>query len=446
MSTWPTVRLKDLATIRRGLAPQYVDRDGLLVINQRCIRDGGIIDFTECKLTNKLQSINPDKVIRQHDILINSTGEGTLGRSAQILNIDGPMTVDSHVTILRIEKKDKVNPRFMSFVIRSRQQELTLMARGSTGQTDLPRDALLSLSLLLPPLPEQDTIANILGSLEDKIQANRRISESLEATARTIFKSWFVDFDPVHFKSRGEQPPGMDAETAALFPDRFEESNLGLIPYGWKVVLIGDHVRATKGLSYKGEHLVDNFEDGVPMHNLNSINEWGTYKFDGIKFYSGDYQTRHEIKPGDLIVANTEQGFNLLLIASPAIVPSIFGERGIFSHHVYKVEIKQKSPLNLIFIYYRIMLSPFRDLLQGYTNGTTVNMLPLDAFEKPQFVMPSADLMQRFEQIVAPILQQIEKKQEESRRLVDARNVLLPKLVSGEVRVEAAGEFRGDAT
>lgn len=337
---------------------------------------------------------------------------------------------------IRFGANEIIEPHYLGYWLGTSTVEYWLLGNAvGTTMPNLNTSILKALPVPLPPLSEQRAIAHILGSLDDKIGANRRMNETLEATARAIFKSWFVDFDPVHYKSRGEQPPGMDGETAALFPDSFEESKLGLIPYGWKVVPIGDHVRATKGLSYKGEHLVDNFEDGVPMHNLNSINEWGTYKFDGIKFYSGDYQPRHEIKPGDLIVANTEQGFNLLLIASPAIVPSIFGERGIFSHHVYKVEIKQKSPLTCIFLYYRIMLSPFRDLLQGYTNGTTVNMLPLDAFEKPQFVMPSADLMQRFEQIVAPILQQIEQKQEEARRLVDVRDVLLPKLVSGELRV-----------
>ena len=228
----------------------------------------------------------------------------------------------------------------------------------------------------------------------------------------------------------------MDAETAALFPDSFEDSELGPIPRGWRIVPIGDHVKANRGLSYKGKHLEDSPEDGLPMHNLNSINEWGTYKFDGIKFYSGEYKKRHEVRPGDLIVANTEQGFGLLLIASPALVPSVFGEKGIISHHVYKVEIKRNSPLTRLFLYYRIMLWPFRNLLQGYTNGTTVNMLPPDAFEKPTFVMPPAELMKRFDALVSPMLEQTEHNYVESNTLAETRDALLPKLVSGEIRVE----------
>ncbi len=89
-----------------------------------------------------------------------------------------------------------------------------------------------------PPSTNNSAIAHILGSLDDKIELNRRMNETLEATARAIFKSWFVDFDPVHSKARGEQPPGMDAETAALFPDSFEESELGPIPQ-W-VARLGD--------------------------------------------------------------------------------------------------------------------------------------------------------------------------------------------------------------
>ena len=96
------------------------------------------------------------------------------------------------------------------------------------------------LSVKLPPLSEQKAIAHILSSLDDKIELNRQMNETLEAMARAIFKSWFVDFDPVRAKMEGRQPAGMDAATADLFPDEFEESSLGLIPKGWKVKKLGD--------------------------------------------------------------------------------------------------------------------------------------------------------------------------------------------------------------
>src|SRR5205807_2052935 len=92
----------------------------------------------------------------------------------------------------------------------------------------------------LPKVSEQIALANIFDSLDDKIELNRQTNETLESIARTLFKSWFVDFDPVRAKMEGRQPYGMDAETVALFPDEFEDSQLGMIPKGWRVFKIGD--------------------------------------------------------------------------------------------------------------------------------------------------------------------------------------------------------------
>src|SRR6266571_3753612 len=102
------------------------------------------------------------------------------------------------------------------------------------------RDAFYNLPVRLPPSPEQHAIARILGTLDDKIELNRQMNKTLEAIAQALFKSWFVDFDPVRARMEGRQPYGMDAETAALFPDSFEDSVLGEIPKGWRVGCLGD--------------------------------------------------------------------------------------------------------------------------------------------------------------------------------------------------------------
>ncbi len=409
---WPLVELGDIVTLHYGKS---------LTVEKRST--GTIPVFG----TNGITGWHNQALAHGPTVILGRKGMGNLG----VEWCDGPFWVIDTAYYTTI---DETRLDYQYFYYFTSYVGLNHLKDG-TSNPSLTRDRFGKQFIPLPPLPEQRAIAHILGSLDDKIEANRRMNATLEATARALFKSWFVDFDPVHAKARGEQPTGMDAATAALFPDHFEDSELGPIPAGWRIESIGDHVRATKGLSYKGDFLVDSIEDGIPMHNLNSINEWGTYKFDGIKFYSGEYQARHEVKPGDLIVANTEQGFDLLLIASPAIVPATFGQTGIISHHVYKVEIRRKSPLTRLFLYYQIMMSPFRDLLQGYTNGTTVNMLPADAFERPQFVMPPAELMQRFDEVIEPMLEQIERNYEQSRTLAETRDALLPRLVSGELRV-----------
>src|SRR5581483_6359611 len=131
--------------------------------------------------------------------------------------------------------RQRVIPRFLLYAFLGPQFQDTLRARTIHGSTvdRLPLNEFDSFPIEVPSLEEQQRIAEILGSLDDKIEVNRRMNETLEAMARAIFKSWFVDFDPVRAKAEGRQPAGMDAATAALFPSAFEDSPLGKIPKGW---------------------------------------------------------------------------------------------------------------------------------------------------------------------------------------------------------------------
>lgn len=360
--------------------------------------------------------------------------KGAIDRRALITRMEDGWLQGSDCIRLRL-LSDDINPVFVSYVLGS-PQYISWVTRHAGGSTmpSLNQSILERVPLPLPPTDEQQAISNILCSLDDKIELNRRMNATLEEMARAIFQSWFVDFDPVHAKARGEQPYGMDAETTAMFPDSFEESALGLIPAGWRVVPIGEHVIATKGVSYKGDYLAAEGQ-GLPMHNLDSVLEFGGYKYNGIKWYSGEYKPRHIVRSGGVIVANTEQGFDLLLIGSPAIVPSVYGEASLFSHHIYKVEPLTTSPLLPRFIYHLINSRRFRTTLQGYTNGTTVNMLPSDALEKPLFVLPPDELITRFDAIAVPIHAKQETCYTESQTLIGLRDTLLPKLISGEIRV-----------
>jgi type I restriction enzyme, S subunit len=111
---------------------------------------------------------------------------------------------------------------------------------GTSGRQRVPTDALGGISIPIPPLAEQNAIAAVLGALDDKIELNRRMNATLEAMARALFQIWFVDFDPVRAKLDGRPPAGLDPTTAALFPDSFQDSPLGSIPHGWRVVTVGD--------------------------------------------------------------------------------------------------------------------------------------------------------------------------------------------------------------
>ena len=316
---------------------------------------------------------------------------------------------------------------------------------GSSGRQRVPTSALSYLEVAIPPLREQQAIACILGALDDKIELNRRRNRTLEAMARAIFQSWFVDFDPVKAKAAGRTPPGLSPALAALFPDHFEDSPLGPIPKGWRVTSLADEITANKGLSYKGDFLAEPGQ-GLPMHNLNSVYEGGGYKHEGLKWYTGEYRPVHLLKPGDVIVTNTEQGFDYLLIGYAAIVPKRYGDKGLFSHHIYRIQAKDTSYLPTWFIYLLLRTPVFHELVAGHSNGTTVNMLPLDGLQKPRFVLPPEQLVRHFGKLFEPTQQQLEVMHDENVTLAALRDALLPKLISGELRVPDAERIVGRAT
>jgi type I restriction enzyme S subunit len=325
--------------------------------------------------------------------------------------------------------------RFCYYLLKS--LDLAHFNAGS-GVPTLNRNHIHPLPLSVPIDPnEQRAIAHILGTLDDKIELNRRTNETLEAIARALFKSWFVDFDPVRAKSEGRDT-GLPPHLADLFPDSFEDSEVGEIPKGWRVAPLSDCVDVRRGLSYKGSGLS---KDGLPMHNLNSIYEGGGYKHDGLKHYEGDYKPRHVAHAGDLIVANTEQGHHRMLIGYAAIVPTSFEGQSLFSHHIYRVCTKSSSRLTPDYLCHLLNSGAMHDTVSGYANGTTVNMLPMDGLQTPLVVVPPARVVTAFNNIAEIARKQHEGMVEGTRSLAALRNALLSKLISGELRVEGAGRL-----
>jgi type I restriction enzyme S subunit len=178
--------------------------------------------------------------------------------------------------------------------------------------------------------------------------------------------------------------------------------------------------------------LVGKDEGGSPMYNLNSVLEGGGFKYAGMKYYSGEYRERHLVNPGELIVANTEQGHKYLLIGYPAVIPKMFG-KGICSHHIYRVRVKAESYLSSQFFYYLMMHPIIREQIVACANGTTVNMLKIDGLKVPEFYLPPQKLVQDFSVLVQNVWDKQEENNQESRTLTALRDVLLPRLMRGEV-------------
>ena len=281
------------------------------VYNDSFHRDG--LAFIGEGHAHELQNVE----VFEEDVLLNITGD-SVARVCQVAPDVLPARVNQHVAIIR---PDSINldAGYLRYYLASPEMQTMLLSWAGSGGTRnaLTKGMIESLEIPLPPLPEQRAIARILGALDDKIELNRRMNQTLEAMASAIFQDWFVNFGPVRAKLEGREPY-LPPELWALFPDRLVDSELGEIPEGWGVKALGDCIDVARGLSYKGAGLGST---GIPMHNLNSVYEGGGYKDDGIKYYNGDFQERHVTRPGDLLVTNTEQGHDRLLIGFAAIVP-----------------------------------------------------------------------------------------------------------------------------
>jgi type I restriction enzyme S subunit len=188
VSGWAEVKLNDISLyVNRGISPKYVlkEDNGIPVINQKCIRNGKI-SSTFIKFHSKDKKYTKEKKLINGDVLINSTGVGTAGRIG-IFSNSSTFLVDSHITILRINKKNAV-PNFVFYNLRGREDEIESYAEGSTGQIELSREKIKEIKILLPSLPEQRAIAAVLSSLDDKIDLLHRQNKTLEAMAETLFR------------------------------------------------------------------------------------------------------------------------------------------------------------------------------------------------------------------------------------------------------------------
>ena len=406
-SEWRETSLGEVIELKRGYdLPQHKRVPGSVPL----VSSSGVSDYHE-----EAKVKGPGVVTGRY---------GTLGQVFFVPDDFWPLN-----TTLYVRQFKGNDPRFISYFLR----ELDFFAYSDKAAVPgLNRNHLHQATVRYPTdVNEQRAIAHILGTLDDKIELNRRMNGTLEEMARALFKSWFVDFDPVRAKMEGRDT-GLPPDVADLFPDRLADSELGEIPEGWEVKALGECIDVARGLSYKGTGLSS---DGMPMHNLNSIYEGGGYKDDGIKYYNGDYHLRHVIQPGEVIVANTEQGHDRLLIGFAAIVPKRFGDNGLFSHHIYRVLPKDSFAFTPDFICQLLNTKPMHNTVSGYATGTTVNMLPVDALRIPSIIVPPLQVVTAFSTLAKVARIRQEKLMSESRTLTALRDALLPKLVSGELQV-----------
>ena len=425
---WKSMKLAEASVLlSRGVTPSYTELGGMRVLNQKCVREQTVVYAAARRTDTQKKTVPEEKLLRTHDILVNSTGEGTLGRVAQVKTVLEPTTVDSHVTILRPNPM-MVDPLFLGCLVRALQPTIERMAEGSTGQTELSRARLGELGIELPPRAEQAAIAAVLGALDDKIELNRRMNATLEAMARALFQSWFVNFDPVRAKLDGRQSTGMDKATAALLPDRFEDSALGQIPAGWVISEVGDIADVIDCLHGKKP---ERQATGNLYLQLNNIRGDGLIDIsDAFSISEADYllwTSRMEAVDGDCVITNVGR------VGAVGQMPA--GVKAALGRNMTGIRCKAKFLFPSFLVECLISDSMREEIGLKTDSGTILDALNVKNIPKLRFVRPTNEVATHFEDVIRPLRRLMEQNLVASRTLANLRDTLLPKLLSGELSV-----------
>lgn len=419
---WNSKKLNEICTlISRGITPKYTDttENSVLVLNQRCIREGKVLFENARKNDLKKKKVNEEKCLKDYDVLINSTGVGTLGRVSQIGKVNEIMTVDSHVTIVRANDK-LVDNKYLGYAIKSKQRIIESMAEGSTGQTELSRKRLGEEILIKLPASEkeQKAIANMLSTLDEKIEVNNQINKTLENMAKTIFERWFVDFEF----------PNEDGKPYKSSGGEMVESELGMIPKGWEVKTIGDISKVKGGKRLPKGHVLVNKKTAHPYIRVTDVTA-GDIKLNSIQYITDE---THDIISRYIITTND---IYISIAGTIGIVGKIREvlNNANLTENMAKITVNSKDLNHLVRLYLKSSLGQHE--IQARTVGSTQQKLALTRIRDIPIVVPLESILKRFNELIENIQKGIENRLYENDNLESVRDILLPKLMSGEIRV-----------
>jgi type I restriction enzyme, S subunit len=290
-----------------------------------------------------------------------------------------------------------------------------------SAQPSLNRNFLSQIPIKLPPVHSQKKIAAILSSLDDKIALNRTTNQTIEAIAQALFKSWFVDFDPVHAKARGEKPLGMDDTTAALFPDSFEDSELGKIPRGWEVNSIYKITEVVYGPPFASNMFKEKGE-GLPLIRIRDLKD----EHPGV-VTEENHPKGYKVTNGDLLVGMDGEFRSYIWGGGPAWMNQriccFLPKEGNFNYLI------------------KTYIDPLLAQIEASETATTVIHLGKSDIDKLKIIYANDNIYKRYADIAKPIIDKFVNNKIENSELQALRDSLLPKLLSGEISVAEAASL-----
>ena len=371
------------------------------------------------------------KTVKNSAIPPNSVMVSCIGSVGNICISDKYGVTNQQINTI-IPNEDIIYYLYLYYSLLPRKAELEMLASGGSVLPIINKSDFSQLEIVVPPLKDQKAIAHILGTLDDKIELNQKMNKTLEGIAKAIFKSWFVDFDPVRAKAEG-RPTGLPPEISDLFPDELVDSEIGEIPEGWEVTIVSGfgNVICGKTPSTKDP---DNFGGQFPFITIpdmrdnlislltdRSISEKGASALKGKMLPAGSICVSCIATPG-LVSITTRDSFTNQQINS--IVPLSEGDRE----------------------YLLFSMMTLGDLISSAGSGGSVFAnLSTGRFKELPMLQPNEQTRNAFSKIIRPMLQRIELSQEEISTLSQLRDTLLPQLISGELRIPDAEKFLEEA-
>ncbi len=425
---WQPAAMRELVNIVRGRSyrsSELKDNSETALVTLKSFHRGGGYRSDGIKPYvgpyNSEQIINPGEiVISQTDITQNGD---VIGRPAIVPEHSTykNLVASLDAAIVRNAARDRLDYRFLYYRLLAKDYVHHIGSR-STGTTvlHLSKDALPSFRFQLPPLPEQRGIARILGALDDKIEVNRRMNRTLEAMAQALFKDWFVDFGPVRAKMEG-RAPYLPPEIWKLFPDRFVDSELGEIPEGWKAGHAEDEFEIIMGQSPPG-HTYNDTGDGLPF-------------FQGCSDFGFRYPENRKFCTAPNRVARSWD--TLVSVRAPVGAINMAKEKCCIGRGVSALRSKSGASS---YGYYAIQKLQIHMREYEHT-GTVFGAIQRKQLAHLPLSLPPSEVVEKFERIVHPKDQMIRLRTSESVTLTALRDALLPKLISGAIRIRDAETF-----
>jgi type I restriction enzyme S subunit len=439
-SKWPTVQLGDCTELVTGFpfkSAQYSESpDAIRLlrgdnIGQGILRWDGVKRW-QCQASQELSGYQ----LRELDIVLAMDRPWIPAglKFARVRKSDLPSLLVQRVA--RMRPLDCIRADYLNCVIAS--SEFTEYIQNVTTGTAVPHISakqIREFKFKLPELATQALVGQFLANLDDRINLLRETNATLEAIAQALFKSWFVDFDPVRAKMEGRAPEGMDEATAALFPDGLEESELGMVPKGWHIRPLGEVCSVTIGGLWGKDtkeevELVPVFSlRGVDLENLRTL---GFASDAPLRWVKPAAMEKRRINENEVLIASSGAGPCGRPLWAGAAFESIYGIPVIFSNFVKRLDCG--SPGRAIYV--DRLLASMRESKEiwNYINGTSIpNLDDKLLLATKKIVVPGDEVLASFENIVRTIYAKLYSGQAQT--LAQLRDSLLPRLISGQLRL-----------